>query len=59
MSSRIDSDLTSVQTNIHPTPVDELFDKFEDEVACRVNALSCTSNANLSEVCALTNNFRS
>lgn len=55
------SNQTISQTNIHPTPFDELFTQFEGEDAGRLNALieACTYNANLSEVCALTNNFRS
>lgn len=55
------SDQNFVQTNIHPTPLDELLPQFEGEVVAKLNTLTevCTSKENLSEVCVLTNNFRS
>lgn len=54
------SDQPPIQTNIRPTPLDEMFLQFESQVVARINFLTevCTSNANLSEVCTLCNNFR-
>lgn len=52
---------TPIQTNIHPTLLDDLLTQFESEVVGKLNTLfeACASNINLSEVCAPTNNFRS
>lgn len=55
------SDMASIQTNIHPTPLYDLLNEFKHEAAGRLHSLSkaCSSNTKLSEVCALTNIFRS
>lgn len=59
INSCLYSDQTSFQTNIRPTPLDDLFQQFESEVVAILDILTevFTSNANFYEVCSMTNNF--
>lgn len=54
------SNLTSIQTNLRPTPLDDWLTQFEHEVVGRLHYLfeACASNIKLYKVCALANNFR-
>lgn len=59
-SPRLYSNQTPFQTNMCPTPLDELLIQFKSEDIARMNIITevCTSNANLSEVCTTCNYFR-